>query len=187
MNRIFAIILLFAIFFNWYGYRIVLNGLQHNSEVSVERNVDKKNYDEGDLLLLKIRLHLPYFTGSATYERAYGSIVIDGKAYEYVKRRIYNDTLELLCIPNETKSRLLVEGNIIALSSADGQAFPPVKKSSAVASFSFPDLFEPERADGIFFPATLKDVFTELHIVMTGSNFGKLPERPPQFTPPFLS
>jgi hypothetical protein len=32
---------------------------------------------------------------------------MNGTLYKYVKSRIYNDSLEMLCIPNTTKQRLL--------------------------------------------------------------------------------
>jgi hypothetical protein len=41
---------------------------------------------------------------SQNYERVDGEIAIKGIQYKYVKRRFYNDSVELLCIPNLAKT-----------------------------------------------------------------------------------
>jgi hypothetical protein len=45
---------------------------------------------------------MPYISDK-DYENAYGETVIKGVHYQYVKRKIENNVLYLLCLPNDTK------------------------------------------------------------------------------------
>jgi hypothetical protein len=96
--------------------------MQYSSSAYLDKQVDSNNYNERDLITIKSKLNLPYFTSSGEYERAYGSIQINGVSYQYVKRRVHNDTLELLCLPNNTSTKLQSAGNDIAKSFCDDQA-----------------------------------------------------------------
>lgn len=69
--------------------------------------LDRKAYDDQHLLTVKIPLHLPYLSGSGSFERVDGEIMVDGIHYKYVKRRVCNDSLVLLCLPNKAKEKLL--------------------------------------------------------------------------------
>ena len=77
--------------------------MQSSSDAYLEKQVDQNKYNEDELITIKTKLNLPYYISSDQYERAYGSINIDGTNYQYVKRRVHNDTLELLCLPNRQK------------------------------------------------------------------------------------
>ena len=114
--------------------------MQSSSEAFLEKKVDQNNYDENDLICIKTKLNLPYYSGSNQYERAYGSIDINGTNYQYVKRRVHNDTLELLCLPNQTTTTLKRAGNDLTQSFADGQATTP--KKSTTIKISLPDFFQ---------------------------------------------
>lgn len=103
--------------------------------------MDQNNYDESDLITIKTKLNLPYYTGSNQYERVYGSINIEGADYQYVKRRVHNDTLELLCLPNQTSTKLRAVHNELTKALADGQASTP--KKSTTIKISLPDFFQP--------------------------------------------
>jgi hypothetical protein len=50
--------------------------------------------------------HLSYCNSSDQFIRADGQIEIGGLQYNYVKRRIYNGSIEMLCIPNHTAIHL---------------------------------------------------------------------------------
>lgn len=128
--------------FNFYGYRVVLSCLQTGTETAIERRVDGNDYRNDELVSIKTKLDLPYYTASPGYERAYGSIEIGGREYDYVKRRVYNDTLELLCLPNGAKTALKNIGNDLAKASADGQSSLPAKKTGVV-KIGLPDFFQP--------------------------------------------
>jgi hypothetical protein len=114
--------------------------MQSNSDAYLEKQVDQNKYDEKDLISIKTKLNLPYYISSDQYERAYGAVSINGTNYQYVKRRVHNDTLELLCLPNHTSTKLQSVNNEVARSFADGQASSP--KKNATIKISLPDFFQ---------------------------------------------
>jgi hypothetical protein len=140
LKRLAAIAFFTIILFNFYGYRLVISCIQSSSDAYLEKQVDQNRYDEKDLISIKTKLNLPYYISSDQYERAYGSINISGTNYQYVKRRVHNDTLELLCLPNHTTTKLQTVNNEVAKSFADGQASTP--KKNTTIKISLPDFFQ---------------------------------------------
>ena len=106
LKRLSSILFLFVLLFNFWGYRFMIDCLQDQQDISLNSQLDADQYNDQDLISIKTSLNLPYYTNSGSYERAYGSINVNGVDYEYVKRRVYNDTLELLCLPNQAKTNL---------------------------------------------------------------------------------
>lgn len=72
----------------------------------MEANLDANAYEEDDLVEVKIPINLPYHNNWSEFERYDGEIDIDGVHYRYVKRKIFNDSLVLLCIPDKIKTRI---------------------------------------------------------------------------------
>jgi len=90
------------ILFNWIGYRALHEYLQGKATRQLEARLDKKQYRDDQLLHLKVpTAHLSYYNQEAGFERINGRIDIDGIPYQYVARRIINDSAEYLCIPNQ--------------------------------------------------------------------------------------
>jgi len=84
---------------------------QQRADTRLEARLDRNEYDESQLLSVKVPVTHPgyslsYYDGSNGFQRVSGQIDIGGVRYQYVKRRIYKDSLELLCIPNETAIKL---------------------------------------------------------------------------------
>ena len=108
MKKLVAILLLLIFIFNLIGYKAVFYYLQSKSQESLQASLDKQEYNENDLITIKVPLSLPYFTNWSEFEQYNGSIEINGQHYNYVKRKVYNDTLIMLCIPNKEQNRLSV-------------------------------------------------------------------------------
>lgn len=106
MKKFAAIFFLIVFAFNWFGYRLVYNFLQQKTNENLEALFDKNSYDEDQLIELKIAVNVPYQTSRNAYERYDGEIKVDGAIYKYVKRKIVNDTLYVLCYPNSQKMHL---------------------------------------------------------------------------------
>jgi hypothetical protein len=107
VKRIAAILLMGVLFFNWYGYRLLTTWLEVKADHQLEARLDENSYDESQLVSIKIpSTHLSYYNSSTQFERVNGQIEIEGVRYKYVKRRLFNDSLELMCIPNHTAMRL---------------------------------------------------------------------------------
>lgn len=106
MKRIAAILLLGIILFNLGGYRFVTNYFESQAEQNLQTQLDQDQYDDADLVLIKVPATLPYGSSSEKFERVDGNIEIEGIHYTYVKRRFYMDTLELMCIPNTARTSI---------------------------------------------------------------------------------
>lgn len=72
----------------------------------LEALIDDNSINDSQLTEFKIPIHLPYQTTWASYQRYDGEIKINGTIYKYVKRKVCNDTLYLMCITNSKKMRL---------------------------------------------------------------------------------
>jgi hypothetical protein len=106
LKKIAAILFLFVVLFNTYGYRPLIDYLQNREDAALISQLDKKDYSDEELVTLKVPVNLPYYTNSQHYERVDGSVNIEGKEFNYVKRRIYNDSIEYACIPNQARQTL---------------------------------------------------------------------------------
>jgi hypothetical protein len=106
VKKLAAILLLLLFLFNLVGYRLWFNYAQQQSDIQLEASLDKHQYNDADLISIKVPLSMPYQALQSNYERVDGEIKIDGKIYKYVKRRIINGELELLCLPDQNKMRL---------------------------------------------------------------------------------
>jgi len=111
LKKIAAILLIAVLSFNWYGYRIVTNILAKNADQQLELRLDNNEYDEFQLVEVRIPLNMPYQNSQMDFERHYGEMEADGKYYTYVKRKIENGVLVLLCIPNDSKEKIKAAGN----------------------------------------------------------------------------
>ena len=142
MRRLSAILLLTVLLFNLYGYQVMLGYMQNKQFNQFQSSLDKQQYDEKDLISIKTPLNLPYYSSSADFERAYGSVEINGMVYEYVKRRVNQDTLELLCLPNREKTHLQTTRNAFVKLSVDGVTSPLEKKSTNHLKITLPDFYQ---------------------------------------------
>jgi len=106
MKRIASILLLAILLFNWGGYRLLTNYFEDKADMQMQADLDQNNYNQADLISIKVSASLPYGTSSEKFERVDGNIDINGVNYTYVKRRFYKDSLELLCIPNTARASI---------------------------------------------------------------------------------
>lgn len=179
MKRLPAILFLFILVFNFIGYRMVIAYMQSGGDTALEKKLDRQQYNDNELLSIKTKLNLPYYTSSHDFERSYGSINIAGVVYEYVKQRVYNDTLELLCLPNATKTKLQNVKNELTKSSADGQASLPQKKAPSSLKLSLPDFCQPIQPFSAQQPAMVREHFV-YNVRFSLPGYRSRLEQPPQ-------
>ncbi|MEO6722858.1 MAG: hypothetical protein ABIN67_21000 [Ferruginibacter sp.] len=106
MKQAAAILLLGIFSFNLFGYRLVASFLEKKVNAEMEISLDENDYNYDQLISIKQPTNLPYYRNSAHFQRIDGEIEINNIYYKYVKCRIYNDSLELLCIPNTGKMKI---------------------------------------------------------------------------------
>ena len=103
-----TILLICILAFNWLGYRLLSGYMEHRSDLALEKRIDREAYDESSLLEIRVSLNAPYITNtSAEFERIDGEIEVNGVHYKYVKRKVENGELVLMCIPHEDKTKIL--------------------------------------------------------------------------------
>jgi hypothetical protein len=79
----------------------------------LEARLDLNDYDESELVEIKVELNIPYQYTWSNFERHSGEIELNGKIYTYVKRKIQDGYLILKCIPNIVKQNLRNADNIL--------------------------------------------------------------------------
>lgn len=93
--------------FNWMGYRLLSGFMASKADIALETKIDNSEYDESSLIEIRVPLNAPYLSDhSTTFERYDGELELDGVHYKYVKRKIVNGELVLLCLPNKSKTEL---------------------------------------------------------------------------------
>jgi len=80
--------------------------MQLHVNVKLEAQLNKNDFDESQLVEIKVPLDLPYQTEWKEFERFDGEMEINGILYKYVKRKVVDGHLVLLCLPNEKKIQL---------------------------------------------------------------------------------
>lgn len=106
MKKLLAITLLIVHLFNLAGYPFLFRYFIKQSSQQLTQKIDNHSYKDSELIEIKVALNLPYITASSDYQRLDGEITINGKHHNYVKRKVSEDTLYLLCLPNKQKDKL---------------------------------------------------------------------------------
>jgi hypothetical protein len=101
-----AILLLTIHLFNIGGYRLLFDELENSASYQLVQKLDNQEYNDQELIEMRVALPMPYQTSWSNFERYDGEIEINGVHYNYVKRKVLNDTLILMCIPNHGKMKL---------------------------------------------------------------------------------
>ncbi|MBC7949943.1 MAG: hypothetical protein H7Y42_18810 [Chitinophagaceae bacterium] len=113
LKKIVAILLMTLLLFNWFGYKLALNFMQKQADLRMETRIDGNEYEESQLVELRVPLQLPYQNTWTEFERCYGEIEIDGQLYTYVKRKVEENFLVLKCLPNHNKQVIKATDNIL--------------------------------------------------------------------------
>lgn len=104
MRKTIAILLLAIFLVNTYGYHFLLSVAENRSEVSLQNDLDKDRYETNQLFLVTVPAeHLSAYTNQHSFDHVNGKIEIAGMIYRYVKMRLQNDSLQLLCV-RDTKA-----------------------------------------------------------------------------------
>jgi hypothetical protein len=186
LKKITAILLLGLFLFNWAGYRLLTRYLEARADLQLQIQLDDNNYEESQLVSLKVPVtYLSYYNNSKEFETINGSIEMNGVRYKYVKRRIYNDSLEVLCIPDAATMQLKAAKNtFFAFVNGLRHNGTPEKKQSANANVSKD--FAPEYYPTRDLLLTMKDIWFSLSKRYTNHRsplpcmFAFVPEHPPK-------
>ncbi len=62
------------------------------------QKLDQADYNESDMVTIKIPIAVPYAIGSQDFERVDGLFEHNGEFYRLVKQRLFEDTLHVVCV-----------------------------------------------------------------------------------------
>jgi len=113
----------------------------------LEARLDQNDYNESELVEMRVSLNLPYQNDQADFERVNGEIEIEGVHYSYVKRKIESGHLVLMCIPNEGKTKLETSKADYFKLINDLQQNGNSKKTEKSSATAFKGLFNEYRAE----------------------------------------
>jgi len=110
LKKIAAILLLSLLVFNLAGYRWLFSAIEKNATANLEQKISAGKYSDEQLVEIRIPLNMPYYSDK-DYEDVYGETDFNGEHYQYVKRKVSDNTLYLLCLPNKEKTSIVKEKN----------------------------------------------------------------------------
>ncbi len=128
------------------GNSLIVDQLLQRHERIRLQQIDRGEFDPVHLVEISIPVHTPYYSSSVDYERYYGNFEREGRHYNFVMRKIINDSIFLLCLPDDRvtalesvklRMSLAATGNDDATSS-EKQGTTPVKKGHAQHDFCQP-------------------------------------------------
>ncbi len=182
MKKIASIFFLSLLLFNWVGYGLFLDLLQSKHDFHLESMLDKDQYNDAELISIKTPLNMPYYTASLDYERVDGSVDVNGVEYKYVKRRVHNDTLELLCLPNKVKMSLESAKIDFVKFSGDASTPAPGKKSanSNNVKHLLPEYCQAFQTFSLKFSEKEKNKYFSAHVIIPVTDYCFSLDRPPE-------
>lgn len=148
--------------------------MQDRADQKLETLLDNSEYDESQLIEIKVSMNMPYQQRFTEYERHYGEIEIDGVAYTYVKKKIEGDVVTFKCIANQSKQQLKDMDHNITKSNSAADVNQPGPAKQQPSSFAKKLLAE---YDDQFLFAFLKNQ-TGLSLSHTTSHQFSLPSLP---------
>jgi hypothetical protein len=181
MKRLSAILLLGIFSFNLFGYRLIAVFLENQENRKMELAIEKNDYSDSELMAIRVPTNLPYYTNSPTFQRIDGEIEVEGVYYKYVKSRIYNDSLELLCIPNTAKTKIqAAKADFSKLASEFQQSNNKKKSTQDAKSFQKTISEYEEQPSATAYMATAPQAaYLQQNNTFVNSLFLKTAEQPP--------
>lgn len=162
---------------------MIYTWLEKQSTAQLNNEIDKKTYNEQHLVEIKIPLNMPYIIDKE-FEVAYGEKEINGIQYQYVKRKISNNILYLLCLPNNIKSSLVTEKNNLEKDNSQADNNKSDKKNSTLSlSKSLQQEYLPTNNDNrVANKISFKVNIPKINNIKAGDLFTPLtPSQPPEF------
>jgi hypothetical protein len=104
--------------FNMAGYRFVFTMLDNIASEKQDARIDAGDYNEANLIEIKVPLNMPYQERVTEFERHYGEITVDGVVYTYVKMKVDHNELILKCIPDFKRQEIKKAENNLARSNS---------------------------------------------------------------------
>jgi hypothetical protein len=106
VRQVTAILIIALLATNWYGYDLLLTLLNNKENKTIAANFANGDYQDHELLEIKVDLELPYATDWSSFEKINGTIVVQGVIYNFVERKMENGHMVYHCLPNYKSTAL---------------------------------------------------------------------------------
>ncbi len=138
LKQILAILLTSILLFNVGGYFFIFKYAEQKATERLEGKIDAHQYAESELVEFKIPLQMPYYNDTE-YETCYGEIEVEGEHYRYVKRKVTNNTLFVLCLPHTEKDNIAALKSNLAgsLNNVQNNNVPQQQKQQSCINLMF--------------------------------------------------
>jgi hypothetical protein len=183
MQKIVALIFLSVHLFSFGGYQLLFKQAEHQQGKNFIAQLDQQSFNENDLIEIKVPIELPYMQNWDDYERYDGEVIIEGVHYNYVKRKLVNDSMSFLCIPNVEKNRLYNAREtffamVNDIEKNDGKKNPP-SSPVKVVKLAIVDYTEPVSAFQFVLPEVKSNPHATVYLFSLSSPFLLDIEHPP--------
>jgi hypothetical protein len=163
VKRFAAILIFMLLLFNWVGFQLYMTIAENRENGNIVTRLDNDQFSDADLISIKVpAVHLPPYVNEQQFERVNGQIEIGSRVFNYVKRRILQDSLEFLCIPNDQATLLRIAKYDFFKLVADLQAEQSKKTNSNNNNH--------KTLNGEYFPENSEELFAMHQWILPGSN-----------------
>lgn len=181
MRRLFSILTIAILLFNFIGYQLLIDYMIRQQQAVSTQRVEKETFFEEELLHIKAPIQLPYYNNTPEFEKVYGAAEVDGVLYHYVKRRIWHDTLELLCLPDHAVKALQTAKTDYFKLSLDGSVTPSQKKPATIIKIVLPEYYQEPNEFAADIVTNLPGFTNIAGDASLAAGFHKTAKKPPRF------
>ena len=139
---------------------------------------DHNQYTDEDAVIIKVPLYIPYQTDQSKFERVDGKIIINSKVYRYIKRKIVNDELIIVCIV-DNKAMKLDKSKTDFFKTTTGLFDNNSSKQTDSASISFFKLLTVYNNDILSYHFLLYEPIKEHKTMFLNTQLPTFPKEPP--------
>jgi hypothetical protein len=160
----------------------VFNALQQKANKELVAKIDKSDYDESNLITVKVALSMPYLTNWDDFKRADGEITLNGKIYHYVEQKVFNGELILKCLPDEQKMNLQTAKNDFFKTQNDLQNNTSKNsgENSHVVKFAVSDYIQTENSENTLAVKNNVHSYIDFYSAHLQRGENLIPEQPPK-------
>ena len=160
----------------------MFDALQQKANKQLVSKIDKSEYDESNLITVKVSLSMPYLTNWNDFKRTDGEMTLNGKIYHYVKEKVFNGELILMCLPDEKKMNLQTAKNDFFQTQNDLQNNTSKKsgENNQVIKFAVSDYIKTENASNVFVVNSNANFYTDNYFAHLQKGENLIPEHPPK-------
>lgn len=158
--------------------------MQQQADKTLVNKLDNNSYNDADLITITVPLSLPYLTNWKDFERTDGEITFNGKIYHYVKQKVFEGNLILMCLPDEQKMHLQnAKDDFFRLANelqSNSSSSKKSGESSQVLKLVISDYDKLQTTSFNFYSAQISESFFTNASYALQKGEGVMPEQPPE-------